>query len=51
MLKILSRISNRDIYVITKSPAEQFFNSEIKIKEIVEEIEPPNEYENAIIVF
>ena len=51
MFKILSRISDRDIYIITKSPAEQYTNSEIKIKEISDEIKPLNEYENGIIVF
>ena len=38
MLKILSRISDRDIYIITKSPPEQYSNSNIKIKEISDEI-------------
>ena len=38
MLKILSRISDRDIYIITKSPPEQYTNSKIKIKEISDEI-------------
>ena len=51
MLKILSRISDRDIYIITKSPPEQYSNSKIKIKEINDEIKPLNEYENGIIVF
>ena len=51
MLKILSRISDRDIYIITKSPPEQYTNSKIKIKEISDEIKPLNEYENGIIVF
>ena len=51
MLKILSRISDRDIYIITKSPPEQYTNSKIKIKEIGDEIKPLNEYENGIIVF
>ena len=51
MIKILSRIPNRDIYIITKSPPEQYTNSEIKIKEISDEIKPLNEYENGIIVF
>ena len=33
MLKVLSRIPpDRDIYIITKSPAEQYSNSKIKIK-------------------
>ena len=51
MLKILSRIPDRDIYIITKSPPEQYINSKIKIKEIGDEIKPLNEYENGIIVF
>ena len=51
MLKILSRITDRDIYIITKSPPEQYTNSKIKIKEISDEIKPLNEYENGIIVF
>ena len=51
MLKILSRISNRDIHIITKSPPEQYSNSKTKIKEISDEIKPLNEYENGIRVF
>ena len=51
ILKILSRIPDRDIYIITKSPPEQYTNSKIKIKEIGDEIRPLNEYENGIIVF
>ena len=51
MLKILSRIPDRDIYIITKSPPEQYSNSKIKIKEINDEIKPLNAYENGIIVF
>ena len=51
MIKILSRISDRDIYIINKSPPEQYTNSKIKIKEISDEIKPLNEYENGIIVF
>ena len=51
MLKILSRIPNRDIYIITKSPPEQYTNSIIKIQEISDEIKPLNEYENGIKVF
>ena len=43
MLKILSRISDRDIYIITKSPPEQYTNSKIKIKEISDEIKSLNE--------
>ena len=51
MLKILSRMIDRDIYIITKSPPEQYTNSKLKIKEISDEIKPVNEYENGIIVF
>ena len=51
MLKIFSRIPTREIYIITKSPPEQYFNSKIKIKGITEEIKPISEYESAIIVF
>ena len=51
MLKILSRISDRNNYIITKSPQEQYTNSKIKIKEISDEIKPLNDYENGIIVF
>ena len=51
MLKILSRIPNRDIYIITNSHPEQYSNSKIKVKEISDEIKPLNEYENGIIVF
>ena len=51
MLKILSRISDRDICIITKSTLEQYTNSKFKIKEINDEHKPLNEYENGIIVF
>ena len=51
MLKFLSRMPYRDICIITKSPPEQYSNSKIKIKEIGDEIEPPNEYESGIKVF
>ena len=50
MLKTLSRMPDRDIYIITKSPPEQYTNSKIKIKEISDEIKPLNEYEHGIIV-
>ena len=50
-LKIPSRIPDPDIYIITKSPPEQYSNSKIKIKERGDEIKPVNEYENAFIVF
>ena len=51
MLKILSRMIDRDIYKITKSPPKQYTNSKNKIKELSDEIKPLNEYENGIIVF
>ena len=51
MLKILSRKPDRDTYIITKSPPEQYSKSKIRIKEISEEIQPLNEYENAIMIF
>ena len=50
MLKILAQIPNRDIYIITISPPEQFSKSKIKNEGTGEKIKPPNEYENAIIV-
>ena len=51
MLKTLPRIPDQDIYIITKSPPEQYTNSKYKIKETSDEIKPLNEYENGIIVF
>ena len=51
MSKTLSRIPDRDFYIITKSPPEQYTSSKIKIKEIGDEIKSLNEYENGIIVF
>ena len=51
MLKFLSRMSHRDIHIINKSLPKQFSKSKMKIKEIGEEIEPPNQYEKGIIVF
>ena len=51
MLKTLSRKPDRDIFIITKSPPEQYTISKIKIKEIGDEIKPLNEYENGSTVF
>ena len=51
MLKILSRIPDRDLSKITKLPSEQYSNPKIKIKETSDEIEPLIEYEKANIVF
>ena len=48
MLKTSQR-PDRDIYIITKSIPEKYYNSKNKIKEIGEEIKSLNEYENAII--
>ena len=50
-LKIFSRIPDRDIYIITKLPPEQYSNSKIKNKQIKDEIKPVIEYDNGIIVF
>ena len=51
MLKTFSRIPARAIYITTKSSPEQYTNSEIKIKDISDEIKPLNEYENGTKVF
>ena len=51
MLKLLSRIPDRDIYIITKLPPDQCSNSKIKFKAITEELKPLSENENAIKVF
>ena len=51
ILKILSRIPDRDFYIITKSPSEQYTNSKTKNKEMNDEIKPLNEYKNGIINF
>ena len=51
MLKNLSQIPIQYFYKITKSLSEQYSNSKNKIKEIGDEIQPPNDYENATIVF
>ena len=51
MVKNFSRRPDRDIYIITKSPPEEYSNSKIKNKGIGDEGRPLNEYENAIIVF
>ena len=51
MLKILSPIPHRDIYIFTKAPQEQYSNSKIKVKEISDELKLLSEYENAIIGF
>ena len=51
MLKILSRLPDRDICLITKSSPEQYADSGIKNKEITDEIKPLDEYERCVIVF
>ena len=50
MLKILSRIPDRDVYITFRSPPEQYTNSKIKVNEISDEIKTLNEYKNGIIV-
>ena len=49
-LEILSRMPDRDFYIITESPPKHYPCSEIKIKEIAE-VKHLNEYENAINIF
>ena len=44
LLKLLSRIRDRDIYIITNSPHEQYSNSKIKIKKIAEGMKPLSEW-------
>ena len=51
MLRIPSGITDRDLYIITKSSLDQYSNSKINIKQIGDENRPLSEYENAIIVF
>ena len=51
VLKNFSRLPDRDIYIITKSPPEKHSNCKTKMKENVEEAKPLNEYKNAIMVF
>ena len=50
ILKFLSRKPNRDKFIITKSPPEQYSSCKIKTKEIGEK-KSLNENENAIEVF
>ena len=42
---------DQDIYIITKSPPDQYSYSKIKLKETGEKTKHLTEYENAIIVF
>ena len=49
MLKIVSRLPDRDFYIIIKSPPEQYSDSKMKIKEIGDEIKSVNGYGNGII--
>ena len=51
MFEILSRLPDRDIYIITKSPSEQYSNSKNKVTENDEEIKHLSEYKNTIMVF
>ena len=51
MLKIFSRVTVRDIHMITKSPPGQYSNSRSKIEEFNQEFKPLKENENAILVF
>ena len=51
VLNFIPRKPNREIYKITKSPPELFFNSKIKINEVREEIKPLNACESSVKVF
>ena len=51
MLKILSRMPNQDVHIVTKLPPGKYSTSKIEIREIGEQIRHLREYENAIIVF
>ena len=51
ILIILSRMPDRDTYMITKTTPEQYSNSKIKIKEIGDKIISLNEYKNGILAF
>ena len=51
MLEILSRLPDGGFYIIAKSPAKKYSNSEIKIKQIGAEMRTLNECENSIIIF
>ena len=50
VLKIFSRIPDRDFYRTTKSTLEQYSISKIKFQQIGKEIKLLNEYENVITV-
>ena len=51
LLKILARLPDRDLYIITNSPPKPYSNSKIKIKDISEKIIPLSDYEDVIKVF
>ena len=50
MFRILSRIPDREIYITSESPLEQYSNAKIK-KKIGEDIKSLNYFENGIIIF
>ena len=51
LLEILSRKTDRDIYIFTKSPPGHYSNCKVKIEKIGEEIQILSDYQNAIKVF
>ena len=51
MLKNPSPKPNRDVYIITKSPPEQYSKSKTKIPDLGEEINPLSNNKSAIIGF
>ena len=51
LLRFFSRLTDRDVYIFTKLTPEQYSKSQIKLKEVREEMKPLIAYENAVIVF
>ena len=51
MLKLPIRTPEQVVYIITKSPPEQYSNSSTKIEKVTDEIEHLNKYENGVGVF
>ena len=50
MLKILSRICDKDIYKLTKSPPDEYFISKTEIRGIGDKIKHLSEYGGGIVV-
>ena len=50
MLKLLSLVCDRDIYIITKSLLDEYLDSRIETKEKRDKIKPSSEYGGDVIV-